>query len=401
MEALAEPGKAYLTESTAALARGFLDLSDLGEFEIKGASDPVRVFELAGVGEARSRLDLAREQGLSRFVGRAEEMAALEEALERAKAGEGAAIGIVAEPGIGKSRLSFEFVQRCRDRGVEVFEAQAQAHGKSIPFMPVLQMLRSFFGIAEHDPEQLAREKIAGRALLLDHGFAEDLPLMFDFLGVPDPDRPVPQMSPEGRQHALGGIVCRLVNAPSRRKTLVLVVEDLHWIDDGSAAMLGDLIESIEGTNTLALVNYRPEYSAALGHVLRLPRDPSRGPHPGGHPRAAGRPGRRRPLARRARGGDPRAHPGQPVLHRGDRPRAGRVRYLEGERGAYACRARSRTRGCRSRCRRSSPPASTGSTRRQAAAAGRLGGRQGGQRRRAAADCAARPEARSTRVSGS
>jgi class 3 adenylate cyclase/tetratricopeptide (TPR) repeat protein len=261
MEALAEPGKAYLTESTATLARGFLDLPDLGEFEIKGASRPVRVFELAGVGQATSRLDLARERGLSRFVGRAEEMAILEGALERAKAGEGGAVGIVAEPGIGKSRLSLEFVQRCRTDGVEVFEAQAQSHGKSIPFMPVLQMLRSFFGIGERDPEQLAREKIAGRALLLDPGFAEDLPLLFDFLGVPDPDRRVPQMSPEGRQRALGGIVCRLVNAPSRRKTLVLVVEDLHWVDEGSATMLGELIGSIEGTNVLAVVNHRPEYS--------------------------------------------------------------------------------------------------------------------------------------------
>ncbi len=261
MEALAEPGKAYVTEHTEALARGFLDLSDLGEFEIKGASQPVRVFELAGVGAARSRLDLAREQGLTRFVGRDAEMAVLTEALERAKVADGGAVGIVAEPGVGKSRLTFEFVGYCHEQGVEVFEAQAQAHGSSIPFMAVLQMLRSFFGIGDRDPEQLAREKIAGRALLLDPSFAEDLPLLFDFLGVPDPDRPVPQMSPEGRQSALGGIVCRIVNAPARRKTLVLVIEDLHWIDEGSAAMLGDLIESVRGTNTLALVNYRPEYS--------------------------------------------------------------------------------------------------------------------------------------------
>jgi class 3 adenylate cyclase/tetratricopeptide (TPR) repeat protein len=261
MEALAEPGKAYVTEHTAALARGFLDLTDLGQFEIKGASRPVRVFELAGVGEARSRLDLARERGLSHFVGRTEEMTTLAAALSRAQAGEGGAVGIVAEPGIGKSRLSYEFVQRCREQGVEVFEAQAQAHGRSIPFMPVLQMLRSFFGIGDREPGQLAREKIAGRALLLDPGFAEDLPLLFDFLGVPDPDRPVPQMSPEGRQRALGAVVCRIVNAPARRKTLVLVVEDLHWVDEGSAAMLGDLIETVRGTNTLALVNYRPEYS--------------------------------------------------------------------------------------------------------------------------------------------
>jgi adenylate cyclase len=261
MEALAEPGKAYVTEHTAELAAGFLELSDLGRFEIKGASRPVHVFELAGIGAARSRLDLSRARGFSRFVGRAQEMAALDEALEDANAGRGGAVGVVAEAGTGKSRLLYEFLERCRSAGVEVFEAQAQAHGTSVPFMPVLQMLRAFFGIGEREPEQATREKIAGRALLLDPGFAEDLPLMFDFLGVPDPERPVPQMSPEARQRALGGIVCRLVNAPKRRKTLILAIEDLHWIDEGSNAMLAELVTSIEGTNTLAIVNFRPEYT--------------------------------------------------------------------------------------------------------------------------------------------
>jgi class 3 adenylate cyclase/tetratricopeptide (TPR) repeat protein len=261
MEALAEPGKAYLTEHTAALARGFLDLRDLGEFEIKGASRPVEVFELAGVGQARTRLDLARERGFSRFVGREREMERLQEALGRAKEGEASAIGVVAEPGIGKSRLYHEFVQRCRSDGTEVFEAQGQAHGKSIPFMPILQMLRAFFGIGDSDSEQLAREKIAGRALLLDAAFADDLPLLFDFLGVPDPDRPVPQMSPEARQRALAEVLCRLVGNPARKKTLMLVFEDLHWVDEGSQAMMSGLIGGFNGTRTLVLANYRPEYA--------------------------------------------------------------------------------------------------------------------------------------------
>ena len=261
MESLAEPGKAYLTEYTAKLARGYLDLRDLGEFEIKGASRPVQVFELAGVGEARSRLDLARERGFSRFVGRERELARLEQALGRANAGEAAAVGVVAEPGIGKSRLYLEFLECCRSEGVEVFQAQGQAHGKSIPFMPILQMLRSFFGIADNEPEQQAREKIAGRSLLLDPAFAEDLPLMFDFLGVPDPERPVPQMSPEARQRSLAEVLCRLVGKPSRRQTLLLVFEDLHWVDEGSQAMLSGLIEGFGGTRTLVLFNYRPEYS--------------------------------------------------------------------------------------------------------------------------------------------
>jgi adenylate cyclase len=263
MEALAEPGRAYLTESTAELTRGFLDLRDLGEFEIKGASRPVQVFELAGVGQARSRLDLARERGFSQFVGREGELTRLDSALARARNGEATAVGVVAEAGIGKSRLCHEFAQRCRTEGLEVFEAQAQAHGKSIPFMPILQMLRSFYGIGDQDPEQLAREKIAGRSLLLDTSFADDLPLIFDFLGVPDPERPAPKMNPEGRQRALAEFLCRLVSNPARRKTLVLIVEDLHWIDGGSQAMLNGLIEGMDGTPTLVLVNYRPEHSPA------------------------------------------------------------------------------------------------------------------------------------------
>ncbi len=261
MEALAEPGKAYLTEAAAELSHGFLELEDLGEFEIKGASLPVRVFELAGVGSARSRLDLSRERGFSRFVGRSEETAALEEGLERARAGEGAAVGIVAEPGVGKSRLCHEFAEHARAGGVEVFEAQAQSHGREIPFMPVLQMLRAYFGIVDGDPERIVREKIAGRALLLDPEFVDDLPVLFDFLGVPDPDRPAPQLSAEAHQRALRSIVCRLVRAPNRREPIVTIVEDLHWIDEGSAAMLGDLLDAVEETKTFVIVNFRPEYT--------------------------------------------------------------------------------------------------------------------------------------------
>jgi class 3 adenylate cyclase/tetratricopeptide (TPR) repeat protein len=261
MEALAEPGKAFVTEHTANLARGYLDFADLGEFEIKGASQPVQVFELAGVGQARGRLDLARERGFSRFVGREREMAALEEALGQAQQGKATALGVVAEPGIGKSRLYHEFVERCRSEGTEVFQAQGQAHGKSIPFMPILQMLRAFFGIEDSDAEQQAREKIAGRALLLDASFADDLPLLFDFLGVPDPERPVPQMSPEARQRALADVLCKLVGNPVRKKTLMLVFEDLHWVDEGSQTMLQGLIDGFGETKTLVLANYRPEYT--------------------------------------------------------------------------------------------------------------------------------------------
>jgi class 3 adenylate cyclase/tetratricopeptide (TPR) repeat protein len=262
METLAEPGKAYLTEHTAKLAEGYLELKDLGEFEVKGASRPIGVFELVGVGAANSRLDLARERGLSRFVGRAKEMDVLDAALEQAKDGRGAVVGVVAEPGVGKSRLCLEFAERCRTKGIEVYEAQAQAHGQAIPFMPVLQMLRGYFGIEDSDSERIAREKIAGRLLLLNADFADDLPLVFDFLSVPDAARPAPQMSGEARQRALRGVIRRLYRVPEREQTVVNVVEDLHWMDDGSEEFLAEMVGAVENTRTLAVVNFRPEYEA-------------------------------------------------------------------------------------------------------------------------------------------
>src|SRR6476619_610449 len=189
-------------------------------------------------------------------------MEALEEALERAKEGRGAVMAVVADPGVGKSRLCHEFTERCRARGIEVYEAQGQAHGEAIPFLPVLQMLRGYFGIEDRDSERVAREKIAGRLLLLDSDFADDLPLVFDFLAVPDPERPAPQVSAEARQRLLRGVIRRLYRVPGRTEVVVNVIEDLHWMDEGSEAFLAEMVGAVEGTATLAVVNFRPEYDA-------------------------------------------------------------------------------------------------------------------------------------------
>src|SRR5262249_48174721 len=152
-----EPAKAYLTDQTAELVSGYLDLDDLGEFDIKGVSEPVRVHALAGAGGARSRLDISRARGFTKFVGRGDELSTLQAALEQARGGNGAVVGGVGEAGVGKSRLCHEFAERCRRQGIPIYEAQGQAHGREIPFLPVLQMMRSYFGIAESDSDQQAR----------------------------------------------------------------------------------------------------------------------------------------------------------------------------------------------------------------------------------------------------
>ena len=262
MEQLAEPGKVFLTEHTARLVAGFFTLRDLGESAVKGVGAPLRVYELEGVGALRTRLDVARARGFSRFVGRTAEMASLEAALGRAVAGTGQVIGVVAEAGVGKSRLCHEFTERARAQGIAVYDAHCVAHGKMIPFLPVLELLRGYFGITDQDGDEAARRKVAGTLLLLDPELTDALPLLLEFLGVPDPERPVPRMDPEARQRQLFELIRRLVHARSRREPAVLLIDDLHWIDGASEGFVETIIEALSGTRTLFLVNFRPEYHA-------------------------------------------------------------------------------------------------------------------------------------------
>jgi adenylate cyclase len=262
LEQLAESGKTYLSEHTAALVSGFFRLRDLGEFDLKGVGAPFRTFELEGVGELRTRLEVSRARGLSRFVGRAEEMDTLERALSHALEGNAQAVGVVAAAGVGKSRLCFEFVERCRAQGLRVREAHGVAHGKSIPFLPVLEFLRGFLGVREQDRDEEARRKIAGTLLLLDRELTETLPLLFEFLGVPDPKNPAPRMDPEARQRNLFALSRRILHARNREDPGVILIEDLHWIDAGSEAFVANLVDALPGTRTLLVVNFRPEYHA-------------------------------------------------------------------------------------------------------------------------------------------
>jgi class 3 adenylate cyclase len=277
MESLAEPNTCALSESTRALVSGYFDLEDLGEFAVKGLAEPISVHALRGVGSARTRLDLSRARGFTKFVGRGREMQSLESALEEALAGNGQAVGVVAQAGTGKSRLCLEFIEQCRARGLRVNEAHCPAHGKTVAYLPLLEMLRSIFEISDRDGDHEARRKIAGELLLLDASFQELLPLVFDFLGVPDPDRPAPELTPEQRQRQMMAFVRHLTEARSRQEPSVLLLDDLHWIDPGSDAFLAQAIEAVNETRTLFVVNFRPEYSAdwmAKSYYRQLPLAP-------------------------------------------------------------------------------------------------------------------------------
>ncbi len=262
MEALAEAGSVYVAPATAALARGYFELADLGEFRIRGSAEPVRVHELRGLGALRSRLDLSRSRGFSKFVGRAAEMATLEAALERALAGHGQVVGVVADAGTGKSRLCFEFAERCRARGITVRTATGVAHGKAVPLLPVLDFYRGVFGISERDSDARARQQIAGTVVATDESLVPSLPLLYDFLGVPDPEKPLAIAPGPERQRRLLALLHRLTIARGERQPAVILFEDLHWIDDATAAFVENLVDATNTSRTLMLVNFRPEFRA-------------------------------------------------------------------------------------------------------------------------------------------
>ncbi len=262
MEALASPDSCYLTGATAALAGGYFALEDLGDFRVKGVAEPARVHRLAGLGTARTRFDLSRARGLSRFVGRAADLRTLEDALAETGAGSGQVVGVVADAGTGKSRLCFEFLERCRARGMSVFEGRAVAHGRNIPYLPILEVFRAFFGIGPEDDDRGAREKIAGRMVLLDQHFADALPLLFDFLGVADPQRPAPRLDPEARQRQLLAVMRQVIQSVSEEQPTVTLIEDLHWIDEPSGEFLAHMVDARAGSRNLLVMNFRPEYRA-------------------------------------------------------------------------------------------------------------------------------------------
>lgn len=261
MEQLCEPGRVYVTEHTAALVEGYFELEDLGAFTIKGASAPLRVYALRGSGRLRTRFDLARARGLSDFVGRGAELAALEAASAATAAGDAPIAGIVAPAGSGKSRLCLEVAERWRARGVAVIETEALAHGTAVPYLPVLTLFRRLLGIGDRDAADAVRQKIAGGLLLLDERFTPRLPVLFELLGHPDPARDTVPLDANTRLAAVVDACAVLLRARAVDRMAVLLVEDLHWLDAASDAFLRRLVAALAGTRVLPVLNFRPEYN--------------------------------------------------------------------------------------------------------------------------------------------
>jgi len=266
MEQLAPPGTIRLTAETLRLAEGFVQVKPLGPIPVKGLPEPVEVFELLGVAGARTRLQAARARGLTRFVGRDAEMEQLRQAAQQAQRGRGQVMAVVGEPGVGKSRLYYEFVHSHHlqhSSGAApwlVLEASSVSYGKATPFLPLADLLRGYFRIDDRDDTRSVRAKATGTLLTLDRTLEDALPPVLWLLDALGPDDAFLSLDPAQRRQRALNSVKRLLLRESQVQPLLVVFEDLHWIDAETQRVLDSLVESLPTASILLAVNYRPEY---------------------------------------------------------------------------------------------------------------------------------------------
>src|SRR3989454_2849200 len=265
MEQLADPGAIVITPETLALAEGYVEVKPLGPVPVKGLTDPVEVYEVTGVGPARTRLQAGARRGLTRFVGRDAEIEHLRRVLDQAAAGHGQVVAIVGEAGVGKSRLVYEFAHSHRVRNWLILEAASVSYGKATSYLPVIDLLKGYFKIGDRDDHREMRDKVLGRVLGLDRALEPLLPPLLALLDVPVDDPAWQNLDPPQRRQRTLDAVKRLLLRESQVQPLLVVFEDLHWIDGETQALLDNLVESLGSACLLLLVNYRPEYEHRWG----------------------------------------------------------------------------------------------------------------------------------------
>jgi tetratricopeptide (TPR) repeat protein len=260
MEQLATPGTVRLTGETLRLAEGYVEVRSLGPIPVKGLPDPIEIFELMGAGQARTRLQAAALRGFTRFVGRGDEIEHLRRVLGQAGAGHGQVAAIVGEAGVGKSRLTYEFTHSHRVQDWLVLEASSVSYGKATSYLPVIDLLKGYFKIGDRDTHREMRDKVMGRVLGLDRALEPLLPPLLALLDVPVDDAAWQSLDPLQRRERTLDAVKRLLLRESQVQPLLVVFEDLHWIDGETQALLDSLVESLGSARLLLLANYRPEY---------------------------------------------------------------------------------------------------------------------------------------------
>ena len=277
MEQLATPDSILISPATRTLVEGFVEVQPLGPRDIKGFERPVEVHWLVGAGPARTRLQATSARGLTPFVGRDEEQAAIERALARSQAGQGQVVALIAEPGVGKSRLVWEATRSELASATRVLQTGAVSYGQTMTWLPVIDLLRAYFQIDSRDDHAVMREKVGAGLRALDPALEPAQSALLSLLDVPIEDAAWTQRDPAQRRRATHMAVQQLLLRESQRQPLLLVFEDLHWIDSETQALLDSLVESLPTAHILLLVNYRPEYTHGWGsktYYTQLRLDP-------------------------------------------------------------------------------------------------------------------------------
>jgi predicted ATPase len=265
MEQLATPGTIRLTVTTLRLVEGLVQVQALGQFPVKGLPEPVEVFELVGASAIRQRLQATAGRGLTRFVGRQPELATLQQTLAHAGTAHGQIAAIVGEAGVGKSRLVYEFVHAHYTQGWRVLESASVSYGKATPYFPVIDLLRRYCAVEDRDDTRTVRAKVTGQVLTLDAALQDTIPALLALLEALPDDSPFRTLDPPQRRQRTLESLKRVLLRESQVQPLVLVFEDLHWIDAETQALLNSLVESLPTARILLLVNYRPEYQHTWG----------------------------------------------------------------------------------------------------------------------------------------
>jgi class 3 adenylate cyclase/tetratricopeptide (TPR) repeat protein len=264
LEQLAAPGTILLSEDTRRLAEGFVGVRPLGMLQVKGLVEPVLSFELLNASPPRTRWQTRVVRGLAPFVGREEELQGLGTALEKAAAGRGQVVTFIGEPGIGKSRLVWEFNHQPGGSQRLALECGAVAYATTTPYGPIVQLLKDYFRLDAHDGTRAIADKVTKRCENLGDALRPLTNALLELLDVPVEDPAWRTLdSAQRRQRTLEALQS-LVLAESRRQPVVLVVEDLQWIDTETRAFLDSLVQAIRDSSVLLLLTCRPEYRAPL-----------------------------------------------------------------------------------------------------------------------------------------
>jgi class 3 adenylate cyclase/tetratricopeptide (TPR) repeat protein len=260
MEQMATPGTILLAPATLQLAEGYVQVASRGPVAVKGLPDPVEVYTLSGASAQRTRLHAAAARGLTRFVGRDAESEQIRRALALAQDGHGQLVAIVGEPGVGKSRLVYEFTHSHRTQDWLILEAGSVSYGKATSYLPVIDLLKAHFKVHDRETRREIREKVTGKLLTLDRTLEPILPALLALLDVPVDDAHWQTLDPPQRRQRTLDAVKHLLLRESQGQPVLVVFEDLHWIDAETQVLLDGLVESLPTARLLLLVNYRPEY---------------------------------------------------------------------------------------------------------------------------------------------